>query len=217
MSEARLMIADDHAIVRRGLRSLLDTQPGWEVCAEASNGREAVDKAAQFKPDVAVIDIGMPQLNGLEATRQIVAKVARTEVLILTMHQSEEVAREVLRAGARGYVLKSDADVHLIAAIDALLNHKPFLTSALTDLVLGDYLNDWTSAEPQANGRRVTTREREIIQLLAEGKSNKEVAVALGISVRTAEAHRANIYHKLGFGSLSDLVRYAVRNRIIIT
>jgi len=211
------MIADDHAIVRRGLRSLLDTQPGWEVCAEASNGREAVDKAAQFKPDVAVIDIGMPQLNGLEATRQIVAKVARTEVLILTMHQSEEVAREVLRAGARGYVLKSDADVHLIAAIDALLNHKPFLTSALTDLVLGDYLNDWTSAEPQANGRRVTTREREIIQLLAEGKSNKEVAVALGISVRTAEAHRANIYHKLGFGSLSDLVRYAVRNRIIIT
>ncbi|PYS33450.1 MAG: DNA-binding response regulator [Acidobacteria bacterium] len=211
------MIADDHAIVRRGLRSLLDTQPGWEVCAEASNGREAVDKAAQFKPDVAVIDIGMPQLNGLEATRQIVAKVARTEVLILTMHQSEEVAREVLRAGARGYVLKSDADVHLIAAIDALLNHKPFLTSALTDLVLGDYLNDWTSAEPQANGRRVTTREREIIQLLAEGKSNKEVAVALGISVRTAEAHRANIYHKLGFGSLSDLVRYAIRNRITMT
>lgn len=217
MSEARLMIADDHAIVRRGLRSLLDTQPGWEVCAEASNGREAVDKAAQFKPDVAVIDIGMPQLNGLDATRQIVAKVARTEVLILTMHQSEEVAREVLRAGARGYVLKSDADVHLIAAIDALLNHKPFLTSALTDLVLGDYLNDWTSAEPQANGRRVTTREREIIQLLAEGKSNKEVAVALGISVRTAEAHRANIYHKLGFGSLSDLVRYAIRNRITMT
>jgi len=217
LSEARLMIADDHAIVRRGLRSLLDTQPGWEVCAEASNGREAVDKAAQFKPDVAVIDIGMPQLNGLDATRQIVAKVARTEVLILTMHQSEEVAREVLRAGARGYVLKSDADVHLIAAIDALLNHKPFLTSALTDLVLGDYLNDWTSAEPQANGRRVTTREREIIQLLAEGKSNKEVAVALGISVRTAEAHRANIYHKLGFGSLSDLVRYAIRNRITMT
>jgi DNA-binding NarL/FixJ family response regulator len=215
--EARIMIADDHAIVRRGLRSLLDTQPGWEVCAEASNGREAVDKAAQFKPDVAVIDIGMPELNGLDATRQIVAKAARTEVLILTMHQSEEVAREVLRAGARGYVLKSDADVHLIAAIDALLHHKPFLTSAVTDVVLGEYLDDWTSAEFQANRRHVTTREREIIQLLAEGRSNKEVAVALGISVRTAEAHRANIYHKLGFGSLSDLVRYAIRNRITIT
>jgi len=210
------MIADDHAIVRRGLRSLLETQPGWEVCAEASNGREAVDNAAQFKPDVAVIDIGMPQLNGLDATRQIVAILPATEVLILTMHQSEEVAREVLRAGARGYVLKSDADVHLIAAVDALLHHKPFLTSAVTDVFFGDYMNSWASEDPQGD-RRVTAREREIIQLLAEGKSNKEVAVALDISVRTAEAHRANINHKLGFTSLTDLVRYAIRNRITIS
>ena len=212
-----IMIADDHAIVRRGLRSLLETQPGWEVCAEASNGREAVDKAAQFKPDVAVIDIGMPELNGLEATRQIVAMHPQTEVLILTMHQSEEVVREVLHAGARGYVLKSDADVHLIAAVETLLQHKPFLTPTVTDLVLGEYLNDWTSAEEVRANSRVTAREREIIQLLAEGKSNKEVAVALGISVRTAETHRANIKHKLGFGSLSDLVRYAIRNKITIS
>jgi DNA-binding NarL/FixJ family response regulator len=216
MREVRIMIADDHAIVRRGLRSLLETQPGWEVCAEASNGREAVENAAQFKPDVAVIDIGMPQLNGLDATRQIVAILPTTEVLILTMHQSEEVAREVLRAGARGYVLKSDADVHLIAAVDALLHHKPFLTPAVTDVFFGDYMNSWASEDPQGD-RRVTAREREIIQLLAEGKSNKEVAVALGISVRTAEAHRANINHKLGFTSLTDLVRYAIRNRITIS
>jgi DNA-binding NarL/FixJ family response regulator len=216
MREVRIMIADDHAIVRRGLRSLLETQPGWEVCAEASNGREAVENAAQFKPDVAVIDIGMPQLNGLDATRQIVAILPATEVLILTMHQSEEVAREVLRAGARGYVLKSDADVHLIAAVDALLHHKPFLTSAVTDVFFGDYMNSWASEDPQGD-RRVTAREREIIQLLAEGKSNKEVAVALDISVRTAEAHRANINHKLGFTSLTDLVRYAIRNRITIS
>jgi len=216
MTAVQIMIADDHAIVRRGLRSLLETQPGWEVCAEALNGREAVEKAAQFKPDVAVIDIGMPQLNGLDATRQIVAVLPAAEVLILTMHQSEEVAREILRAGARGYVLKSDADVHLIAAVDALLHHKPFLTPAVTDVFFGDYMNSWTSEDPQGD-RRVTAREREIIQLLAEGKSNKEVAVALGISVRTAEAHRANINHKLGFTSLTDLVRYAIRNRITIS
>ena len=216
MSEVRIMIADDHAIVRRGLRSLLESQPGWEICAEASNGREAVEKAHQFKPDVAIIDIGMPELNGLDATRQIVATLPRTEVLILTMHQSEEVAREVLRAGARAYVLKSDADVHLIAAVDALLHHKPFLTSTVTDVFFGDYMNSW-GAEDLQGDRRVTARERQIIQLLAEGKSNKEVAVALGISVRTAEAHRANINHKLGFASLSDLVRYAIRNRITIS
>jgi DNA-binding NarL/FixJ family response regulator len=217
MITVRIMIADDHAIVRRGLRSLLETQPGWDVCAEASNGREAVEKAAQFKPDVAVIDIGMPELNGLEATRQILAMHPQTEVLILTMHQSEQVVREVLHAGARGYVLKSDADVHLIAAVETLLQHKPFLTPTVTDLVLGEYLNDRTSAEEIRVNSRVTAREREIIQLLAEGKSNKEIAVALGISVRTAEAHRANIKHKLGFGSLSDLVRYAIRNKITIS
>ena len=216
MSEVRIMIADDHAIVRRGLRSLLESQPGWEIYAEASNGREAVEKAHQFKPDVAIIDIGMPELNGLDATRQIVATLPRTEVLILTMHQSEEVAREVLRAGARGYVLKSDADVHLIAAVDALLHHKPFLTSTVTDVFFSDYMNSWVAEDLQGD-RRVTARERQIIQLLAEGKSNKEVAVALGIGVRTAEAHRANINHKLGFASLSDLVRYAIRNRITIS
>ena len=214
MSRALILIADDHAIVRRGLRTLIQSQPGWEVCAEAANGREADEKVAEFKPDVAIVDIGMPELNGLEATRQIVKASPQTEVLILSMHQSEEVVREVLKAGARGYVLKSDADQNLVAAVEMLLQHRPFLTSDVTDVVLLKYVNspDGLDTQPQA---RITAREREIIQLLSEGKSNKEVAVTLGISTRTVETHRASIMHKLGMESLSDLVRYAIRNRII--
>jgi len=215
MNRARILIADDHAIVRRGLRALVESQAGWEICAEAFTGTEAVEKAGQFKPDVAVVDIGIPELNGLDATRHILKESPQTEVLILTMHQSEEVVREVLKAGARAYVLKSDADQNLVAAIEALLQHKPFLTSNVTDVVLSDYLNGQIdAAEPQPRSR-ITRREREIIQLLAEGKSNKEVALTLDISTRTAEAHRANIMHKLGFDSLGDLVRYAIRNKIV--
>lgn len=209
MNTVRILIADDHAIVRRGLRALVESQAGWEVCAEAANGREAVENALQHRPDVAIVDIGMPELNGLDATRQILKESPRTEVLILTMHQSEQVVREVLEAGARAYVLKSDADQNLVAAIGALLDHKPFLTPNVTDVVLSDYLDGIT---PRS---RITPRERQIIQLLAEGKSNKEVAVAFDISTRTAEAHRANIMHKLGFASLGDLVRYAIRNKIV--
>jgi DNA-binding NarL/FixJ family response regulator len=184
------------------------------VCAEAANGREAVEKVAQFKPEVAIVDIGMPELNGLEATRQILKVSPQTEVLILTMHQSDEVVREVLKAGARGYVLKSDADQNLVAAVEMLLEHKLFLTSNVTDVVLLNYLNGHSrfDSQPQA---RITARECEIIQLLSEGKSNKEVAIALDISTRTVETHRANIMRKLGMESLSDLVRYAIRNNII--
>jgi DNA-binding NarL/FixJ family response regulator len=184
------------------------------VCAEAANGREAVEKVAQFKPDVAIVDIGMPELNGLEATRQIVKTSPQTEVLILSMHRSDEVVREVLKAGARAYVLKSDADQNLVVAVEMLLQHKPFLTSDVMDGVLLKYLNsrDGLDTQPQA---RITAREREIIQLLSEGKSNKEAAVALDISTRTVETHRATIMHKLGMGSVSDLVRYAIRNRIV--
>jgi DNA-binding NarL/FixJ family response regulator len=209
----RILLADDHAIVRTGLRALVQSHDGWEVCAEVSNGREAVEQAANLKPDVAIIDIGMPELNGLEATRQIVKLSPQTEVLVLTMHQSEEVVREVLKAGARGYVLKSDADQNLIAAVEMLLKHKPFLTPNVTDVVLSKFLSIQEQLETATS--RVTAREREIIQLLAEGKSNKEVASALNISTRTAETHRANIMHKLGLSSLGDLVRYAIRNRIV--
>jgi DNA-binding NarL/FixJ family response regulator len=204
MRTVRILIADDHAIVRRGLRALVESQQGWEVCAEAANGRQAVDAVERFKPDLAIVDIGMPELNGLDATRRILEMSPRTEVLVLTMHQSEEVVAEVLKAGARGYVLKSDADQNLIAAVEALLQHKTFLTSGVTGVLL--------SFTP---GRTVTPREREIIQLLAEGKSNKEVATVLNVSTRTIETHRANIMHKLDIDSLSGLVRYAIRNKIV--
>jgi DNA-binding NarL/FixJ family response regulator len=214
VKKVRVLIADDHAIVRRGLRTLIESQSEWEVCAEASNGRHAVERAADVKPDIAILDIGMPELNGLDAARQILKANPQTQVLILTMHQSEEVVAEVLKAGARGYVLKSDADEHLVAAIDSLLKHKPFLSSNVTDIILSDYLNRRgdTNIEPQS---RITAREREIIQLIAEGKSNKEVAQILNISTRTVETHRAHIMHKLDLTSLGDLVRYAVRNRIV--
>jgi DNA-binding NarL/FixJ family response regulator len=214
MKRVRILVADDHAIVRRGMRTLIESQEGWETCAEVSNGREAVEKAEELKPDIAILDIGMPELNGLDAARQILKASPQTEVLILTMHQSEEVVAEVLKAGPRGYVLKSDADQNLVAAIEALLQHKPFLSSNVTDMILSDYLGG--HAGPMSEPRtRVTAREREIIQLLAEGKSNKEVASALDISTRTVETHRAHIMHKLGLTSFGDLVRYAIRNNIV--
>ena len=212
MAKFRILIADDHAVVRRGLRSILESQPGWEVCAEAANGREAVAAIKRLRPDVAVLDVTMPELNGVEATRQIVKEVPRTEVLILTMHSSEELTREVLRAGARGVVLKSDADEALVAAVNALRQHKPYLTAMATEQVLGRYVAD---DKQTTAATRLTPRERQVLQLVSEGKSNKEVAAALRISVKTAEAHRANIMHKLQLRSVTDLVRYAIRNKIV--
>jgi DNA-binding NarL/FixJ family response regulator len=213
MTPLRILIVDDHAVVRRGVRALLETQPQWEVAGEATTGREAVDAATRLRPDIVVMDLSLPELNGLDAARQILKELPATEVLVLTMHHSEELARNALQAGARGYVLKSDADQNLIAAVESLRQHKPFLTSAVTEFVLDDYIRhgDDTDARYPA----VTHREREIIQLLAEGKSNKESAAALGVSVKTVEAHRANIMRKLRLRSASDLVRYAVRNNIV--
>jgi DNA-binding NarL/FixJ family response regulator len=212
----RILVADDHQVVRTGLRALLESKTGWQVCAEASNGREAVEKAGQLKPDVAVLDIGMPLLNGVEATRQIRKLSPQTEILILTMHDSEQLVQEVLAAGAHGYILKDDADRNLIAAVDALRRHKPYLSSRVSEAAsnAGSSSEDGSKFS-QASRSRLTPREREIVQLLAEGKSNKEIAGYLGISVKTAETHRANIMLKLDFHSLADLVRYAVRNNII--
>ena len=216
MSKVKILVADDHDVVRQGLRSLLEAQAGWEVCAEAVTGREAVKKAEQTRPDVVVMDISMPELNGLEATRQIIKLVPQTEVLILTMHDSEELVREVLNAGARGYVLKSDAGRDLVAAVDTLRQHKPFLTSRVSEMVLHGYLKGDSRSDKEEPARsRLTQREREIVQLLAEGKSNKEIATSLGISVKTAETHRANIMNKLGLHSVTELVRYAFRNKIV--
>ncbi len=215
MKAVRILVADDHEVVRRGVRALLEGEPGWEVCDEAITGREAVEKAKRLTPDIVILDIGMPELNGLDAARQIRKLVPSSEVLILTMHESEQTVREVLAAGARGYVLKSDAGRDLIAAVNALRQHKPFFASSVTGVVLDGYLKNADGAAAAQAAGLLTAREREIVQLLAEGRSNKEVAVTLGISVKTAETHRTNIMRKLDMHSVGELVRYAVRNRII--
>jgi DNA-binding NarL/FixJ family response regulator len=216
MEPLRLLIADDHEIVRKGLRSLLAEQPGWQVVAEASDGRDAVDKAKHLKPDVIILDIGMPSLNGLEATRQILKGSPQAKILILTMHETDPLIREVLDAGARGYVLKSDAGRDLVSAVEALRRNKTFFTSKVAQMVLDGYLKKKSQTRERESPKdRLTPRQREIIQLLAEGKSSKEVAVALNLSVKTAETHRANIMMRLSCHSVSELVRYAIRNNII--
>jgi DNA-binding NarL/FixJ family response regulator len=211
----RILIVDDHAVVRRGVRSLLESEEGFEITGEATTGREAVDVARRTQPDVVVMDLSLPELNGLDAARQILKDSPRCEILMLTMHHSEELVRDVLQAGARGYVLKSDADQSLIAAVKSLREHKPFLSSRVTEFVLDDYLRRTDALEEALSHETVTAREREIIQLLAEGKSNKEAASTLGISVKTIESHRANIMRKLRLRSVSELVRYAIRNKIV--
>ncbi len=211
MAPLRIFLADDHEVVRNGIRSVLITQPGWEICGEASNGREAVEKVAAMKPDVVIIDIGMPELNGLEATRQIIKTCETAKVLVLTVHESHQVVRDVLDAGARGYILKSDAGRDLIAAVQALQRNKTFFTSKVAELMLDSFLK----GKPGIEKEILTAREREVVQLLAEGKSTKEVAVALGLSVKTAETHRSNIMRKLDLHSVSELVLYALRNNIV--
>ncbi|MGB9236190.1 MAG: response regulator transcription factor [Terriglobales bacterium] len=211
----RILLADDHEIVRRGLCALLRAQPDWDVCGEACNGREAVEKAMQLQPEVVILDVGMPSLNGLEATRQILKASPQVKILILTLHDSDQVVQEVLNAGARGFLLKSDAARDLVAAVDALRRGKIYFTPKVASMVLDGYLHKRTPS-PEAPARsRLTPREREIVQLLAEGKSSKEVAVVLGLSVKTAETHRSNIMRKLELHSVSDLVLYAVRNNIV--
>lgn len=215
MENVSILIADDHAIVRRGLRTLLDSQPGWKVVAEVGNGREAVESAIKLTPDLAVLDISMPDLNGLDAAVMILKSSPRTRILILTMHAAEDLIRKTLKAGARGYVLKSDAERDLVAAADALLHGKTFFTSAASDVVLDGMREARRRTNAEENGSRLSTREREIVQLLAEGRSNKEVAAVLNISTRTVESHRAKIMDKLKLYSLSELVRYAIRNNIV--
>jgi len=211
--QLRILLADDHSVVRRGLRFLLESRKGWKVCAEAGDGRAAVAEAKRLKPDVAILDIGMPEMNGVEAARQIRAVSPVTEVLILSAHGSEKLAREIFDAGGRGYLVKEDADHDLLAAVDAVRQHKPYFTPKLAD---------WAARqmrEPQGKPSRgrLTPREREIVQLLAEGKSNKEAASMLGISVKTIETHRANVMLKLNVHSITELVHYAIRNEMIHT
>jgi DNA-binding NarL/FixJ family response regulator len=209
---ARIVIADDHELVRKGLAAVIAEAGAGTVVADAGNGRQAVEQVSAHKPDIAILDLTMPELNGLEATRQILAAEPQTRVLILTAHESEQLIREVLGAGAQGYVLKSDAGRTLVGAIEALLEGRTFFTSKVARMVLEGYLRSPGEAQTLPT---LSAREREIVQLLAEGRSNKEVARKLDISVKTAETHRSNIMRKMQFASLSDLVRYAVRNKII--
>jgi len=213
----RILIADDHEVVRQGLCTLLQSHEGWEICGEASNGRDAVDKAKLLKPDVVILDIGMPHLNGLVATRQLMQQSPHYKIIVLTITDSDQVIREALDAGARGFVLKSDAARDLVAAVEAIQRNRMFFTPRVNDLVLAGFLDRGHNGSSGHSPRlpELTPREREVIQLLAEGKSSKEVASLLNLSTKTAETHRSNIMRKLGFHSIRDLVVYAVKNNII--
>jgi DNA-binding NarL/FixJ family response regulator len=211
----RILLADDHDVVRRGLRELLEAEPGWQVCAEARTGREAVALAERLRPDVAILDLAMPEMNGLEATRRIRRELPEIEVLVFTMHQSEQLMREALLAGARGFLLKSDAAERLVAGVAALVGHRPFFSAQVSEELLDAFVRGGAASGEAGSMEVLTAREREIVQLLAEGRGNKEVGEALSISVKTVETHRAAIMRKLAIGSLAELVRYAIRNHLI--
>ncbi len=213
----RILIADDHEVVRRGLCTLLQAHEGWEICGEAKDGREAVEMARQLKPDVVIVDVGMPNLNGLAATRQLTQENPQQKIIVLTITDSDEVIRDALDAGARGFVLKSDAARDLVSAVEALQRNRMFFTPRVNDMVLAGFLdkghNRFNGESPKLP--KLTPREHEVIQLLAEGKSSKEVASLLNLSAKTAETHRSNIMRKLGFHSIRDIVVYAIKNNII--
>ena len=212
----RILVVDDHDIIRRGLKQLLSSRQGWEVCGEGKNGREAVELVEQLNPEIVVMDVSMPELNGLEAARRIHKQFPKTGIVILTLHFSDQLVREIVAVGARGYVLKSDADRDLISAVEALANHQTFFTPRAGEVLMDSFFKNNSKPDPKAlTRRRLTSRELEIVQLLAEGKTSREVALVLGISVKTAETHRANIMRKLEVHSVSEVVRYAVKNHII--
>ena len=212
----RILIADDHDVMREGTRAVIERQPGWEVCGIAATGREAVNQAVALEPDIVVMDITMPELNGLDAAVQIKRRLPKTEILIFTGNASDQLIREVFEAGVKSFINKTETHKYLVDAIESLSRHKPFFTDNVSEILFSNLLNRTegtrNTVEP---GQRLSGREREVVQLLAEGKSNKEVAEALGISVRTAETHRASILRKLNLDSVASLVRYAVRNKII--
>lgn len=212
----RILIADDHEIIRRGLRNVLEQHEGWQICGEASNGRQAVEIAQKTLPNVVLLDLSMPEMNGLEATRAIKKALPSTEVLIFTVHETEDLVRDVLAAGARGYLLKADVSREITAAVEALAQHKPYFTWKVSKTMLDTYLtHSQQNRDNPPTFNQLTAREREVIQLLAEGRSNKAVSALLGISVKTVETHRAAIMKKLGISSIAELVRYAIRNRVI--
>jgi DNA-binding NarL/FixJ family response regulator len=214
----RILLADDHELVRRGIRGLLRVRCGWRVVAEAANGQEAVEKTNELKPDVAIMDVSMPRLDGLQATQRIREVSPNTEVVVLTMHESEQMVRRVLDAGALGYVLKSDLSANLVRAVKNVSAGRLFLAPRVSEIVLKGFLRHAIQADPAKQPRaRLTSREVEIIRRLAEGKANKVIAADLGIATRTAETHRAKIMLKLGVHSLAELIHYAIRHKIFST
>jgi DNA-binding NarL/FixJ family response regulator len=206
----RILIADDHEVVRSGLRAILEAHPNWEVVAEAADGKEAVARAIETQPDVAVIDYSLPLANGIEATRKIRVESPRTEVLIFTMHDNKSLIPVLLNAGARGYLLKSDARRHLIGAIESLALHRPFFTAKVSEALLDTLLT-----KPNRERSVLTPREQRVVQLIAEGHTGKQIARILGISLKTVETHRASVMRKLNLTSAAALVRYAIRNEIV--
>jgi DNA-binding NarL/FixJ family response regulator len=210
----RILLVDDHDVVRRGLKALLQERAEWEICGEAVTGREAVDLAGRLQPEIAIVDLMMPDLNGLETTRQIRKVSQRTQVLIFTMHHTESLVHDVLEAGARGYLLKSDAERHIVTAVETLLHRQPYLSAQVSETVLDGFLRSGRQGDGELSAPRLTPREREVIQLLAEGDRNKRIAQKLGISIKTVETHRTTLMRKIGVKSIVELVRYAVRNHL---
>jgi len=212
----RILIADDHDVMRQGTQSVIEREPGWEVCGFASTGREAVTKTAELKPDIVIMDMTMPELNGLDAAVQIKRRAPKTEILMFTGHATDQLIREVFEAGVKSFISKAEAHTYLVEAIKSLSRHKPFFTNDVSGILFANILyraeGSPDAAEP---GQRLSLREREIVQLVAEGNSNKAIAAHLSISVRTAETHRASVLRKLNLNSVADLVRYAVRNKFI--
>jgi len=213
MNGLRIFLADDHSLVRRGIRSLLGVHSEWEVCGDATDGKEALEKVNQLNPDVLILDLNMPELNGLEVTRCVHKTCPKVEVLVLTVQDSEQVMREALEAGARGYMLKSDAGKELLTAVETVRRHHLFLSSQTSGMLRGSSAP--LAKDDVALKQPLSPREHQILQLLAEGRSTKEIATALDITVKTAETHRSNIMRKLDLHHVTELVRYAIRNQII--
>ena len=211
----RILIADDHDLMRQGAGALIGRQPGWEVCGVAATGREAVDKAGLLKPDVVIMDMTMPELNGVDAAVEIKRRLPDTEIVMLTAHEDEDLIRDAFAAGVKSFIFKSQTYDFLVTAIESLSRHKPFFTAEVSEILFSSMLRGERSDRSPDGAGPLTSRERAVVQLLAEGKANKEVAAALGISVRTVEAHRANILAKLKLDSLAALIRYAIRKKLV--
>ncbi len=207
----RILIADDHEVVRSGLRAIVETRADWAVVAEAADGKDAIAKAMGTMPDVCIVDYALPLVNGAEVTRQIRTRTPNTEVLMFTMHEEETIMQQALEAGARAYLLKSDARAHLLSAIEALARHEPFFTAQISETLLRSFLDKRTAG----NGKLLSPRERVVIQLIAEGHSNREIGSILNVSVKTVEAQRASSMKKLQLTSAAGLIRYAIRNNLV--